>query len=287
MTAPLSRSLAERVVPLPPAARPEPTWDECRVVAHEPVGDRYHRLTLRAPSIADRALAGQFVMITIPESTPSRSVLPRPMAVHRRRPAEGVVEIVYGAGGAGTRALTEVAVGEDLLVTGPLGRGFTLDPGTRRVLVVGRGIGVCSVMGAVEDAVATGVEVVAVTSARTTEALVGPGDLAELGVERVLAVTDEAGDSAVPALRSRLAGELADGPPAQVFVCGSDRLAELCRSLGQEWGARVQVSLEAHMACGLGYCHGCATAATTTGSESPLICADGPVFALPTGGGDR
>jgi len=42
----------------------------------------------------------------------------------------------------------------------------------------------------------------------------------------------------------------------------------------------VQVSLEAHMACGLGYCHGCATGTRTADEESPLICRDGPVFRL-------
>jgi dihydroorotate dehydrogenase electron transfer subunit len=38
------------------------------------------------------------------------------------------------------------------------------------------------------------------------------------------------------------------------------------------------VSLEAHMACGLGYCHGCSSGAPGLAEEAPLVCRDGPVF---------
>ncbi|MBO0872611.1 MAG: dihydroorotate oxidase electron transfer subunit, partial [Pseudonocardia sp.] len=59
---------------------------------------------------------------------------------------------------------------------------------------------------------------------------------------------------------------------------GSERLARLAAELGGRWRASVQVCLEAHMACGLGYCHGCAT--STGGGPPRLVCRDGPVFRL-------
>ncbi|ASO22000.1 dihydroorotate dehydrogenase electron transfer subunit [Actinoalloteichus hoggarensis] len=278
------RGIADRIAPLPRSTRPTPTWDECAVLVHEPVGDTQHRLVLHSPTIAERTSAGQFVMVTIPAGVAARSVLPRPMAVHRRRVDDGAFEIVYRAGGAGTQALTAVRPGESLLITGPLGQGFTLAPATERLLVVGRGIGVCSIMTVVEDAVRAAIAVTGVLSARTEAALVGSADLAELGVGEGIAVTDEAGTSDVDRLAARLRTLLDDRPPQQIMVCGSDRLARLCGDLASRWGATVQVSVEAHMACGLGYCHGCASAAATTEGESPLVCADGPVFAL-TGGG--
>jgi len=63
------------------------------------------------------------------------------------------------------------------------------------------------------------------------------------------------------------------------MVCGAGVLARLAAELGAFWGVPVQASLEAHMACGLGYCHGCAAPVRTDASvEGPLVCADGPVF---------
>nr|WP_239081874.1 hypothetical protein [Streptomyces sp. SID9727] len=41
------------------------------------------------------------------------------------------------------------------------------------------------------------------------------------------------------------------------------------------------------MACGLGYCHGCATGTRGGPEESPLICKDGPVFRLDRSEGRR
>jgi hypothetical protein len=39
------------------------------------------------------------------------------------------------------------------------------------------------------------------------------------------------------------------------------------------------VSLEARMACGIGYCHGCSHGAVGESEEAPLVCREGPVFA--------
>lgn len=279
--------LEQRLSLLPSPHRTAATWDHAEVIRHTPIGDRYHRLRLRAPTIARTARPGQFIMITIPDGGGARVVLPRPMAIHRRLVPEGCIDILYGVRGAGTHALTEAAPGSRMQVVGPLGVGFAPSPRTTRLLLVSRGIGVCSLMTSAENVRDTGTEVVAVVSGRSHSALIGADDYRDLGVERLIQVTDEDGDSGTSSLAARLR-TLDSAPPQQIFTCGSERLARMCGELAARWGAKVQVSLEAHMACGLGYCHGCATAATTAASESPLICTDGPVFELLTSGqGER
>jgi dihydroorotate dehydrogenase electron transfer subunit len=52
----------------------------------------------------------------------------------------------------------------------------------------------------------------------------------------------------------------------------------LATEVARASGASVQVSIEARMACGLGFCHGCATGIVGASEESPLVCVDGPVF---------
>ncbi|QWA26296.1 dihydroorotate oxidase electron transfer subunit [Streptomyces sp. JCM17656] len=259
---------------------PRPGWHHAEVLDHRPVGKRYRHLRLRAPHVASTARPGQFVMLTAARPGERGPVLPRPMAVYRRIPEEGSIEIVYGVVGSGTRQLSTFRRGERMLTVGPLGRGFHLDPAARRVLLVGRGIGTCSLTTVAEELAGTGTDVLAVTSGRDELHLVGGNRYRQLGAVTVHEVTDSAGDSSVDALRGWLTSELDADPPQQIMTCGSERLVRLCASLGERWSADVQVSLEAHMACGLGYCHGCASGIRGGSAESPLICKDGPVFRL-------
>lgn len=260
-----------------PRARPTPASRHALVLAHRRVADRYRLLRLHLPHVAATARPGQFVMLTATRDGQPTPVLPRPMAVYRTDPGAGSVDVLYGVVGAGTRALACFTVGEEMLVVGPLGRGFEIGDDVGHVLLLGRGIGTCSLTTIAQEHRGR-LAVTAVTSARHPAAVIG-GDLyRELGVRAVHEVTDAAGDSDPEALRRRLCADLDPAPPQVIATCGSRRLTRLSERLATRWSAQVQVSVEAHMACGLGYCHGCASG-DGRGGESPLICTDGPVFA--------
>jgi dihydroorotate dehydrogenase electron transfer subunit len=273
--------------------RPRPTWDVADVVSHDFIGTRYHRLTVAAPSIAVTARAGQFVMVTVGDGRGGHLPLPRPMAIHRRHADRGTIEFIFDVVGAGTAALARAAIGDSLTVVGPLGNGFSY-PGWRRgdsVLLVGRGIGVCGIMTVAEDARRAGVTPVAIFSGREPDNVIGMDDARQLGAEAT-AVDDRSGTSDPRPVRAALTARFAVNPPVAVFVCGSRRLGLLAAELGHQWGAPVSVSVESHMACGLGYCHGCALpSGDPAPGEGPLVCLDGPVFSLvweaPGGAGIR
>jgi len=284
MTEPVVRTTNEswQLVKLPQIGRPAPTAGPALVLAHERLGDRYMSLTLDAPSIAASAQPGQFVMLTAARSGENAPALPRPMAVYSRDPVAGAIEILYGVIGEGTRRLATFAPGEQMFVVGPLGRCFELTD-ARSVLLVGRGIGTCSLTTVAEEGERLGLETIAVTSARTAEAVIGADFYRARGAKAVYAVTDQDGSSSPDSLFDVLTADWDSAPPDTIMTCGSDRLTRLCERLGARWGARLQVSVEAHMACGLGYCHGCASGARSEGDESPLICHDGPVFSWEPG----
>ncbi|MFE2644596.1 dihydroorotate oxidase electron transfer subunit [Streptomyces nigra] len=274
------RSQITVIEPDPDTTAVQPTWHHAEILAHTPAGDRYRHLSLHAPSVARLTRPGQFVMVTAARDGEHAPVLPRPMAIYRKDTDTGTVEIVYGVVGSGTKRLSSFGPGERLLTIGPLGRGFQLHPATHRVLLIGRGIGTCSLTTVAQDLADTPTEVLAVTSGRDERALIGGPLYREFGATTLYEVTDAARTSDVDALHRRLTTDLDDDPPGRILTCGSDRLAELSRTLGQRWTADVQVSLEAHMACGLGYCHGCASGSRNGPVESPLVCKDGPVFRL-------
>lgn len=264
--------------PQPPAA--EPSWDEAEVIENSASGTGHYRLKLHSPLMARNAAAGQFVMVSLDAGPkPDEILLPRPMAIHRRYPSTGAFDIVYDVVGRGTAAMRDVRPGCHVLVTGPLGRGFQIPRNAASVLVVGRGVGICSVMSVVEDAIHTGRACNVVLSARN-ENPIGIDDLLELGASFTV-VSDSTGSSEVRQLERRLIEQLDPSPPDFIAVCGAKRLIGLAARLGTRWGATVEASLEAHMACGLGYCHGCAAPVSADSSrEGPLVCVDGPVFSV-------
>lgn len=258
--------------------RPAPTCERAPVLVNRVLSDRYRLLRFRSVVVAERARAGQFVMLG-PADESAGPVLPRPMAIYTREAHSGLVDIVYGVVGEGTKALASVAVGEPLVVTGPLGRGFSIEERTRHVLCVGRGVGSCAMTTVSQDLAGSPVRVSAVLSGRDRESVLGAEVFRACGADTRL-VTDTEGSSGVAVLRERLHRAFDADPPQQLLTSGSDRLSKLVVQLAARWHARAQVSLEAHMACGLGYCHGCAAGDGDGTHEAPLVCRDGPVFGL-------
>lgn len=249
------------------------------VVSNDRVTRDYWLLSLQAPAIAEGAEPGQFVMLTVAREGKWAPVLPRPMALYSWDRAGGAVQVLYRTVGGGTQAMTEFGPGEIMTTVGPLGRGFYLMPDTGSILLLGRGIGTCSLTALCSRAVERGISVHCVVSARNEESLIGGDFYRNAGAESVWEVTDTEGSSSVDSLRPRLDTLLQRESVRQIFVCGSNRLLVLSAQLADVHRASVQVSLEAHMACGLGYCHGCSTAYPGLAEEAPLVCKDGPVFA--------
>jgi dihydroorotate dehydrogenase electron transfer subunit len=243
----------------------------------EQVGDRYWVLRLVAPAVAATALPGQFVMVSLAAPEEPVITLPRPIAVYGVDAATGTIDLCIGVVGAGTERLASLEPGTLTTIVGPLGRSFPLSPAAPDVLLVGRGIGVCSLTELARAAAAGGASVTAVVSGRHGGALVGVDRLARHGAT-VVGVTDTDGSSDPTALAATLRGRFDGRPPAMVATCGSERLLDMCVGLAGAWGAALYTSVEEHMACGLGYCHGCALPGRGAEREGPLVCTHGPVF---------
>ena len=269
---------SRRLRPLPRVPGTPAAAVDAAVVLNRPLADRYRLLRLKAPEMA-AATPGQFTMVTVTRDPSRGPVLPRPMAVYDVDRSAGSVDIVYSVGGEGTRSLAEFTTGQRLGVVGPLGRGFDLPEQGRRLLLLGRGIGTCSLTLLARRAGESGRRVTAVVSGRHPGAVVGADLLRQIDAD-VIAVDDVAGTSRPDALWRHLTSHLGGSTPSLVATCGSARLENLAIRLARRWAADVQVSVEAHMACGLGYCHGCSTGGTGAETEAPLVCRDGPVFRL-------
>jgi dihydroorotate dehydrogenase electron transfer subunit len=67
--------------------------------------------------------------------------------------------------------------------------------------------------------------------------------------------------------------------PGTVYACGPEAMLRRVARLAREAGVRAHVSLETHMACGVGACLGCVVPVKSpTGAAYQRVCLEGPVF---------
>ncbi len=241
------------------------------VLRQEQLADDIFRLSLDAPKIAAAAQPGQFVMVRTGESLDP--LLRRPFSIHKV--IGETVALLYKVVGKGTRVLTSLGPGDSVDVVGPLGRGFDLDgPGPR--CLVGGGMGIAPLYFLARQILQqdTGPNPPILLGARTrAELQVLADEFTELGFV-VLTATDD-GSLGHHGLVTELLDDILHRVRL-VQVCGP---VPMMRTVARQCDrARVpcQVSLETHMACGLGACLGCTCPAREGGYKH--VCKDGPVL---------
>ncbi len=227
---------------------------------------------LRAPQIAREARPGQFLHVRLGEGMDP--LLRRPMSIYRI--GQDTVDLLVRPAGRGSRMMVEKAVGERLDCMGPLGNGFTIHPSSRNLLMIGGGSGIGPLVALADHAVARGLSVVLLFGFRSADR-VYPSGLLSPEVEYLVATDD--GSAGHHGLVTDLAGDYLGWADA-VYGCGPKpmflSLLDITRRANLQ--KSVQVSLEEHMACGVGACFGCVV--ETRRGEMKSVCEDGPVFEM-------
>lgn len=245
--------------------------DRCLVVEREALGAETFRLRLRPPQPFG-AQPGQFVMVKVAAGIDP--LLRRPLSIHRAHlGTSGDFELLFRAAGAGTRALSLVRPGEHLAVLGPLGRGFRSC--ARPPVLVGGGIGVAPLLFFAETLLAQGLRPTLLLGAKRDRDLLCHDDFACLAVPFRIA-TEDGSKGETGFVTRLLEHELASTPHSAVYACGPVPMLAAVAALCAHHAVPCQVSLEAHMACGVGACLGCVIPGTH--GPSLRVCHEGPVF---------
>jgi dihydroorotate dehydrogenase electron transfer subunit len=212
---------------------------------------------------------GQFYMLTAAErwggGTDERPFLPRAFSVLRAR--EGALEFLLEDVGPGTNRLAELAPGDELLVLGPLGKGFAPPRQGRRPILVGGGVGIAP-LAIWRDALgASALTLLGFRDAAHAEgAALIPG-------ARI--ATDDGSCGYRGLVTKLLEAELGCDPRAEVYACGPPPMLEAVRAITAEAGVPAQLAMESGMACGFGACFGCVV---PTRNGYVRLCVDGPVI---------
>jgi dihydroorotate dehydrogenase electron transfer subunit len=243
------------------------------------VNEEYKHLVVEATPKALAARPGQFFQLLCPSPDEGEVWFRRPQSVYRVVRASGRLEFLYNVVGRGTKGLATLKAGDTLSMVGPLGKGFTLDPRWKNVVVLGRGVGLATMAPISQVAGEAGVRVTAILSARSDDSALA-ADLFER-VGTVIKVLDTDGTSSVENVERILNDLIGQKKADAFFTCGSNRLLQLMKRIGKAHGIPGQAAMEQIMACGLGPCYICVRTFETNGKkEMRRVCVEGPVFDL-------
>jgi dihydroorotate dehydrogenase electron transfer subunit len=209
---------------------------------------------------------GQFYMLTAAKrwggGADERPFLPRAFSVMSSR--DGILEFLLEDVGPGTNRLSELDAGDELLILGPLGRGFAPPRDGRRPVLVGGGVGIAPL-------------VIWGEALAGAETLLGFRDAAHAEGAVLLPGARVATDDGSVGHHGFVTDLLNADASIEVYACGPppmlDAVAEICQAAG----VPAQLAMESGMACGFGACFGCVVA---TPSGYVRLCVDGPVISL-------
>jgi dihydroorotate dehydrogenase electron transfer subunit len=225
--------------------------------------------------------AGQFYMLAAPGwgGASGRPYLPRAFSVAEAGPAaDGVrLDFLLEAIGPGTERLAAIETGDELELTGPLGRPFSspreLHDAAHGAILVGGGIGIAPLAILRRELADRGVPQRVLLGFRDREHS-GGLELFRCSEVRLASEDGHAGHQGyvTDLLAVLLEGDAPDG--AVLYACGPPAMLEAVRSVCAERAVAAELAMETPMACGFGSCFGCAVPLADGGYLR--LCVDGP-----------
>jgi len=246
---------------------------KAKVIKNIEVAPDYYKMVLGVSGIAKQAQPGQFVNIRV--SDKYEPFLRRPFSIHN---VEGKhIVILYKVVGRGTEILSTKKKGQLIDCLGPLGNSFSLDTIGKdlNIYLVAGGMGVAPLVFFAKRMQAF--DKVALVGARTKSHIVCKKELADLGCDVKIATED--GSAGFRGLVTQLLKKYINANKSRrystIFACGPKAMLEEISGISKRYKIPTQVSLEEHMACGIGGCFGCAV---QTRYGYKRVCKEGPVF---------
>ncbi|MEE1034053.1 MAG: dihydroorotate dehydrogenase electron transfer subunit [Agathobacter sp.] len=274
------------------------------VVDQNALGSGIYDLTLKTTNIAKAAKAGQFVSVY---SNDRSKLLPRPISLCGIDRDEDTIRLVYRVTGenTGTEEFSKLVMGDRIRILGPLGNGFTVEPG-KKAFLIGGGIGVPPMLQLAKDINSGVVQTTGAVDTNTQEKgqteekqINGHGKkICDMNIimgyrdENTFLLDEfkEQADSFVATEDGSVGtkGNVIDainenGLEADViYACGPMPMLRALKAYAMEHDMECYVSMEERMACGIGACLACVCKTKDKDAHSNVnnkrICKEGPVF---------
>ena len=222
--------------------------------------------------LAAEAHPGQFIGV-FPKN--KSTILPRPISICEVNAEKTALRIVYRIAGQGTKEFSSYTAGDKVDILGILGNGFPLEAGKgKKTFLMGGGIGVPPILQLAKELDAE------------KQVVVGYRDnnlFLKEDLDKYAAVYVATEDGSAGTKGNVMDAIAANALDAEViYACGPMPMLRAIKKYAEEKGIKAYISLEEHMACGVGACLGCVVKTKKVDHHSHVnnarICTDGPVF---------
>ena len=227
-------------------------------------------LWIKAPLIAKKAKAGQFIIVRAKEDSER---IPLTIAGFDRE--AGTVSIIFQVVGAGTMQLNALKEGEAVHdFVGPLGKATEIE-GLKNVCVVGGGVGCAIALPIAQALHAQGTKVTGIVGFRNKDLVILEDEFRACCDEFIIMTDDGSyGDKGV--VTAPLEQKIVDGANFdEVITIGPLIMMKFVVKTTKPYNVKTVVSMNPIMVDGTGMCGGCRL---TVGGKTKFACVDGPDF---------
>lgn len=247
--------------------------EKVKISLNSSLKQNHFYLRLVSPRISRTGLPGQFIEIKVADS--QELLLRRPFSIHKIQ--SNTLGCLVKVVGLATKILAQKKPGEYLDIIGPLGHGFDFKLQEARhqpIVIVAGGMGVAPLLFLAERIKKC--QGIVLIGAKNKSEILCEKEFEELGFKVKIATDDGSRGfkGKVTDLLKHLLPNV-DYRLSTIYACGPRPMLQEISRLSKKYSIPAQISLEEHMACGIGACLGCAV---NTKDGFKRVCKEGPVF---------
>jgi dihydroorotate dehydrogenase electron transfer subunit len=232
-----------------------------KILAQKKIASHIYDLTVKKKD--ESIVPGQFYMI---KAWTDALPLMRPISVYYVEDEE--LHFLFKIVGKGTEILSKLKKGDDIELLGPLGNGFPCQEVSRKIALVGGGIGIAPLFETAKQLNKNGCKIDVFLGYKDELYAFEPFE----DVCKNIFISVENG---IEGYKGFITDIFRPQDYNAVFTCGLEIMMIKVKKLCDSHNIPVWLSLENRMACGIGSCLVC-TCKTTEGMKR--CCKDGPVF---------
>jgi len=252
------------------------------IIENKEITKDIYNMIILSKEIATTALPGQFVHIRVRDSIDP--LLRRPISICDIDKNKGTVRLIYRKHGHGTTLLTKLKPSDTIDMLAPLGKGtFPCEGNYDEVYLIGGGIGTPPLLYAAKILATQGSKVTAVLGFASKEQVILESEFQQHGNTVIYTIDGSHGEKGL------VTDYFSNIKPNMLFACGPTPMLKAIKHHQNLSHTNGYLSLEEHMACGIGACMGCVTKVSketinskidTTKWKYEKVCECGPVFPI-------
>ena len=244
-----------------------------KIIKKEKLNDTVVRLIIEAPLIANKAKAGQFVIIRVDEIGERI-----PLTIADSNKEKGTISIIFQIVGYTTEKLNLLNENDYILdVVGPLGEPSKIE--SKNVIVIGGGVGCAIALPVAKAFKDSGAKVTSIIGFRNVDIKILEKEFDEISDKLIVSTDDGSygikGNVTLPLLELLKSGEKFD----EIITIGPLIMMKFVVLTAKEFNVPVTVSMNPIMIDGTGMCGCCRLSLIRDGKKiTKFACVDGPDF---------